>query len=357
MRNVTIIGGGVVGITTALHLQRMGHHTTVVTHLNPLDHIAEPTIPQFASLYPAALVVPHSVEMKNLHAVFEMSQKIFAQLSSDGRTGVRWQRHYEITATPNGALPDYSDLLRDYRPYDGSLDEIGFEEAIGRKLHGWSALCLFVETPRYLRHLYREYAEVGGNVVIRRLGSNDVPSLDADVIVNCTGLWARELCNDPHVHAIRGYLVRVLDAPFPVLPHGENFSYNYKPPDSEYLYDVYFFPRSDGWLLGGSRENSDTDGAEPWTFPDHHQKMVDGVPEPVLTINRTILKHATRTTDIADLQRRSFYGYRPGRRGGVRLELAEEFGRPVIHNYGHGGGGVCLSWGCADIVGRLVEEL
>ena len=41
-------------------------------------------------------------------------------------------------------------------------------------------------------------------------------------------------------------------------------------------------------------------------------------------------------------------GLRPFRKIGVRVECAAlQDGRTVIHNYGHGGSGVTLSWGCA----------
>jgi D-amino-acid oxidase len=41
-------------------------------------------------------------------------------------------------------------------------------------------------------------------------------------------------------------------------------------------------------------------------------------------------------------------GLRPFRKSGVRLERDQlRDGRAVIHNYGHGGGGFTLSWGCA----------
>jgi len=55
-------------------------------------------------------------------------------------------------------------------------------------------------------------------------------------------------------------------------------------------------------------------------------------------------------------------GVRPHRRGGVRLELEEaplqtpSGNKYLIHNYGHGGGGITLSFGCATVAAELVER-
>jgi D-amino-acid oxidase len=51
-------------------------------------------------------------------------------------------------------------------------------------------------------------------------------------------------------------------------------------------------------------------------------------------------------------------GLRPSRPGGVRLEVDAEGpkGTEVIHNYGHGGAGVTLSWGCGEEVVGLMEK-
>ena len=48
-------------------------------------------------------------------------------------------------------------------------------------------------------------------------------------------------------------------------------------------------------------------------------------------------------------------GLRPGRPA-VRLEGEQRPDGLVIHNYGHGGAGVTLSWGCAEDVVRLVSD-
>jgi hypothetical protein len=53
-------------------------------------------------------------------------------------------------------------------------------------------------------------------------------------------------------------------------------------------------------------------------------------------------------------------GLRPGRRGGVRLEVDRVLStdkQTLIHNYGHSGEGITLSWGCADDVVKLAQDV
>jgi D-amino-acid oxidase len=52
-------------------------------------------------------------------------------------------------------------------------------------------------------------------------------------------------------------------------------------------------------------------------------------------------------------------GLRPGRSGGVRLELdaaPTKRGASLIHNYGHSGSGHTLHWGCAQEVVQLAKQ-
>jgi D-amino-acid oxidase len=56
-----------------------------------------------------------------------------------------------------------------------------------------------------------------------------------------------------------------------------------------------------------------------------------------------------RPEDRSDLR----VGLRPFRNGSVRLELDD---RGILHNYGHGGSGVLLSWGCASRVHQILRS-
>ena len=57
----------------------------------------------------------------------------------------------------------------------------------------------------------------------------------------------------------------------------------------------------------------------------------------------------------SDRVTRTIVGLRPFRPTGPRLE-AERYGRKtIIHNYGHGGGGVSLSWGVAEIAADMAK--
>lgn len=49
-------------------------------------------------------------------------------------------------------------------------------------------------------------------------------------------------------------------------------------------------------------------------------------------------------------------GLRPFRRTGFRVDVERLGDTVVVHNYGHGGGGVSLSWGTAELAAALVQD-
>jgi glycine/D-amino acid oxidase-like deaminating enzyme len=49
-------------------------------------------------------------------------------------------------------------------------------------------------------------------------------------------------------------------------------------------------------------------------------------------------------------------GVRPYRKGSYRLDAEAISGKLIVHNYGHGGCGITLSWGCAEKVRGIVQN-
>ena len=184
-----------------------------------------------------------------------------------------------------------------------------------------------IEMPIYMNWLMDRYKLLGGKLEKQTI--DDFSKLPAEflIIVNCTGLSSGELCNDSEVYPVRGQIVRIkpllsqmhLDQQVPTL--------------------AYIVPRSNDMILGGVAQEGKWD-LEP-TEEDRNfiiDKCSKIIPD---------LKNAEIIEDIV--------GLRPGRTE-VRLEKELISGKTVIHNYGHGGSGVTLSWGCAEEVVEIANE-
>jgi D-amino-acid oxidase len=151
----------------------------------------------------------------------------------------------------------------------------------------------------------------------------------ADLVVNCAGLGARELIGDGAVYPVRGQIVRVTNPGLTLSVRDEHH------PGGR----AYVHPRQDDCILGGTldegRWDTTVDMAVGAAIIERCWDLV-----PALRGAR-VLEHVV--------------GLRPGR-STVRLEEDEPLssGARVVHNYGHGGAGVTLSWGCAREVVALV---
>lgn len=366
---IAILGAGVSGITTATLLALLGYRTTIYTALRADAPAAR--MPEFASLYPAASIIPHSVSIADYAWHAAVSQRFFAALADAPQFGVRVQRHYEVFETPQSP-PLYADAMADFAllPEDGR----GVAGAPRRRgsagSYGWHFRCYFAEMQRYLPSLYQLYLSLGGQIVEGALDRATIARLSMPVLVNCTGRWAVELFDDPRPWlCMRGVLVRVQAAGAALNRYtGEQFSYNYTPLPDVYCNadgsaaDVYWYPRADGWLLGGTRQRGRPALGAPW---DGEQAVgptirigAHDLPAPVLELNRALLRDLTEI-DIAPLPKDAVVGYRFLRDpdgAGARLEAVEEAGRQVVHNYGHGGAGVTFSWSCAARVAQLIAQ-
>jgi glycine/D-amino acid oxidase-like deaminating enzyme len=102
---------------------------------------------------------------------------------------------------------------------------------------------MFIEPPIYLPALLGDFRDAGGRVHVRTFATPaDVAALAEPVVVNCTGLGARELFGDRELTAVKGQLTVLLPQP--------EVDYALLTED-----DLYMFPRRDGILLGGTHEH------------------------------------------------------------------------------------------------------
>jgi D-amino-acid oxidase len=161
------------------------------------------------------------------------------------------------------------------------------------------------------------------------ISSLDELAGDARVIINCVGLGARDLVGDASMQPIRGQVVRVRN------PGLDRFVLDEENPEGV----TYIVPRSHDCILGGTAEEGEWD-----LEPD---------PKTAKGILRRCTQLEPRLAGAEVLEHK--VGLRPGRPA-IRLEREEGPNRvPVVHNYGHGGSGITLSWGCAEETLSLVR--
>jgi len=378
---VIILGGGITGVTTGIVLRLLGKSTRILCRhwLGDADSVGNwyASDPRFASQYPAASIIPHTVEIDGEFDHMRISRRFFEALHFTGAAGVRVQRHYEVFESPQ-IVPSYATSMPGFRPLPNSGEgEVGSprrDASVG--VFGWSFDTHFVEMPRYRALLSLLYRSLGGCVETGRFVTSEaVDRMDAECIVNCAGAWGGSMWGDTTLSRfVRGVLVRVhAGGRLPrCVTTNELFSYNYHPLPSVYARpdgsaaDVYFYPRTDGWLLGGTRLESKAldcgsvaivDDGYTWAGEAWHGDVVSlpqegdsgsecHVPLPIVRVNRELIKLLTGF-DIEPMHKTAMTGYRH-RRDRVRLETGESGGQArLVHNYGHGGAGVTLSWSCA----------
>lgn len=200
-------------------------------------------------------------------------------------------------------------------------------ELCGPLRSGWVYRTPVIDMGHYLEFLQSKLAP---KVEIRTCASLDEALARCPNVVNTTGLGARELCSDAAVYPVRGQLLHV-DAELPAATLDEHRGAAVR----------YVVPLERGTVLGGS--------VEP------ERLHLDPDPEQSAAILHDCEQLVPALASAQVLETR--VGLRPCR-DAVRLELEERDGGRLVHNYGHGGGGVTLSWGCAhDVVAALGHRL
>jgi D-amino-acid oxidase len=310
--DVLVIGAGVSGLTTGICLAEAGLGVTIRAAAPP----EQTTSAAAGAIWGAVRVGPPDRVMDWARAGLEA----LSELAADPGTGVRMVSGKEIGRAPLEP-PYWTALLPGLRPCEPSDLPAGFG-------YGWHYTAPVITMPVYLGYLRDRFERAGGALQISAAGSLAGLAGLAPVVVNCSGVSARHLVPDPAVVPVRGQVVIAAN------PGIEEFVIS---PDDEPPWITYMFPHGDTILLGGTNDEGSWD-----------QDPRDDVAERILAGCAAI---EPRLRGVAILGHR--VGLRPCRPE-VRLDC-EPFGGGVLwHNYGHGGAGISLSWGCAAEVAAAI---
>jgi D-amino-acid oxidase len=306
--DVVVVGAGVNGLTTAVCLAERG--------VRVLVRSAEPPGRSTSAVAGAMIggelfADPEDPEL----SWSRTTREAFVQLAAEPDTGVRMASGRVASRTGAG-IPDDPSGLPDHRPCSQS-------EHAGYAVACWMSAPL-VDMPQYLDYLVRRLRAAGGDVQVQRV---DSLADTGRLVVNCAGLGSMELAGDPGMRPVRGQHVVVAN------PGITDFFYERGPGDvlTSYL------PHRTRLVLGG------TVGPGEWSLepdPAHTEEIL----RRCIEIEPRIEGARVLGVDV---------GLRPARKL-IRVAQETVDGTRVIHNYGHGGVGVSMSWGCARDAEALV---
>ena len=183
-----------------------------------------------------------------------------------------------------------------------------------------------MDTTIYLDYLAKRFEKAGGEIK-GGVGFEKLEEVEGDLVINCAGIGARKLAQDVDLEPHRGQVA--------IVPKIDNLERAIVCDDEPLMYAI---PRTNDCVFGGTNDVSD-----------------DLNPDPATT--KAIVAECSRVLKIENPRvLRERVGLRPFRKSGVRLEKEKlSDGRTVIHNYGHGGAGFTMSWGCAENVLRIAD--
>ncbi|MEP6709619.1 MAG: FAD-dependent oxidoreductase [Verrucomicrobiota bacterium] len=307
-QRVAVVGAGVSGLTCGILFAERGYRTAIFA-----DKIGQQT----TSAAAGAIWYPY--DAKPIGKVIAWALETYealVDLSRKSGTGVSMLELRMFSRSAEIQIPKWAAPLG-ARLVEPSVLRNGFVMNIP-----------LMDTTIYLDYLTRRFAEAGGattgNVRFEKLDEVD-PKFD--LVINCAGFGAKRLVEDADLEPHRGQVA---------IGPKIDLSYAVVCDDAPLMYAI---PRTNDCLFGGTNELSE----------DRHS-------DPATTLR--IIDECARVLKIdAPEVLAERVGIRPFRRSGVRLERAQlSDGRALIHNYGHGGAGFTLSWGCARQVYELSED-
>jgi len=311
-RRAAIVGAGISGLTTAIVLGEAEYEPVIFADRLPLNT---------TSAVAAAIWFPYDVtpeDLVNAWAFFTFGRLL--DLEKDPDSGVSLTDFEILSQSDAIEIPRWTEAIG-YRRMERHELRFPF-------MSGYRITVPKMETPQYLPYLVTRIERLGGSInkIDRLEHIEDLKNDEFSVVINCSGYGARKLVPDLDVTAHKGQVV--------VVPKSNRRN-------AMVCGDplTYVIPRTSDCVLGGM-----------------NAKEEDGEELPADSVKQIIERCKAAGFEESCAELGHPVGERPYRKSGVRVQAGwTRDKRLVIHNYGHGGCGLSLSWGCAQKVRELVE--
>ncbi|MEH2276788.1 MAG: FAD-dependent oxidoreductase [Nostoc sp.] len=357
--NILVIGAGVSGLTTAICLREVGFRVVIVA-----DRFA----PDLTSIVAGALWewppavcgshgAPRSLERsKNwCMTTYNKFKKIHAEFGSE-ETGLYLRDAYfyfkDVLENRPADLRKMNELKDKVDGFERGLQIV--KETIDLSFKGgikdaYKHMAPATNTDVYMKWLLQQVKDIGCEIIQEKITVNVVENeqellrrFNAKAIVNCAGLGSIATTGDTSMYPLRGALVRVKNIG-KVVTDAHCISHEESSSSEQDI--VYIVPRGDNLVvLGGLTQQDQWDTDLSLEVPIIRQ-MYDGCLEFLQELRELPLdeKEPVRT------------GLRPLTEENVCVERV--LNTHVFYNYGHGGSGVTLSWGCSQEIVQLIQEM
>ncbi len=264
-RRAALIGCGSVGLTCARQLQRRGFDVTIYALAIPPNVTSNMSLAGFT---PASGLVENDRRTPEWDAQYRRAADISyrqLQLLAGPHFGVSWLDNYALTddlPSPPQSIPGRPNLNDGLTPGREILQP--GEHPFPTK-YAIRSPQIRIEPSIYLENLVRDFMLFGGHLVIRKFDSpRELATLGEPIIINCTGLGARDLFGDQELVPLKGQLVVMVPQPEVNYHTNGGFRRDQPPPGG---LGIHMMARSDGIILGGTSQRG------VWTLePDETER-------------------------------------------------------------------------------------
>jgi D-amino-acid oxidase len=269
-RQAAVIGCGSVGLTCARQLQRRGFDVTIYAAAVPPNVTSNMSLAGFT---PSSGLVEPDRRTPAWDAQYRRAADVAyrqLQLMAGPYYGVSWIDNFSLMnelREPPESSPERPNLNAGFNPGREVLQPGEHPFPTKYAIRNPS---IRIEPSIYLDALVRDFLLFGGRIVIRKFDApGDLTALAQPILVNCTGLGARDLFGDQELVPLKGQLTVLV--PQPEVNYHTNGGLRAQPERPGSL-GIHMMPRTDGIVLGGTSQRG------VWTLePDEEerQRVVD----------------------------------------------------------------------------------